>query len=75
MELLVLMSLPLAGALLLALRGERRHAAELNVLVSLGTFIAGCALTARVIRDGPQLVWNENFLVDSFNVFLSLIHI
>ena len=46
MELLVLMSLPLAGALLLALLGERRHAAELNVLVSLGTFIAGCALTA-----------------------------
>ena len=42
MELLVLMSLPLAGALLLALLGERRHAAELNVLVSLGTFIAGC---------------------------------
>ncbi|MBK6289812.1 MAG: hydrogenase 4 subunit F [Gammaproteobacteria bacterium] len=73
MELLVLMSLPLAGALLLALLGERRHAAELNVLVSLGTFIAGCALTARVIRDGPQLVWNENFLVDSFNVFLAML--
>ena len=73
MELLVLMCLPLAGALLLALLGERRHAADLNVLISIGTFIAGCALTARVIHDGPQLVWNENFFVDSLNVFLAML--
>nr|MBP8926407.1 hypothetical protein [Pseudomonadales bacterium] len=73
MELLVLMSLPLAGALLLALLGERRYAAHLNVLISFGTFLAGCALTARVIRYGPQLVWNENFFVDSFNVFLTML--
>lgn len=70
MELLILLSLPLAGALLLALFGERDWAAEANVLFSLGTFIAGCALTARVIADGPMLVWNEQFFIDPFNVFL-----
>ena len=70
MELLILLGLPLAGALLLALFGERDWAPEANVVMSLGTFIAGCVLTARVITDGPMLVWNEQFFIDSFNVFL-----
>ncbi len=70
MELLILLSLPLAGALLLALFGERDWAAEANVVFSLGTFLAGCALTARVIADGPMLVWKEQFFIDPFNVFL-----
>lgn len=70
MELLVLLGLPLSGAVLMALVGERRWAPEANMLVSLGTFIAGCLLTARVIAHGPMLVWNEQFFVDSFNVFL-----
>ncbi len=70
MELLILLGLPLCGAVLMALVGERRWAAEANVLVSLGTFVAGCVLTARVIATGPMLVWNEQFFVDPFNVFL-----
>lgn len=70
MELLILLCMPLAGALLLALFGARTWAAEANVLFSLGTFVAGCALTARVIADGPMLVWNEQFFIDPFNVFL-----
>jgi hydrogenase-4 component F len=70
MELLVLLGFPLAGALLMALFGARRWAAEANVAMSLGTLVAGCVLTARVIRDGPQLVWSEQFFVDPFNVFL-----
>jgi hydrogenase-4 component F len=70
MELLVLLGFPLAGALLMALFGARRWAAEANVATSLGTLVAGCVLTARVIRDGPQLVWSEQFFVDPFNVFL-----
>ncbi|WP_029921576.1 hydrogenase 4 subunit F [Nevskia soli] len=70
MELLILLGLPLFGAALMALVGERRWAPEVNVLVSLATFVAGCALTARVIADGPMLVWNEQFFVDPFNVFL-----
>ncbi|MDR3418144.1 MAG: hydrogenase 4 subunit F [Nevskia sp.] len=70
MELLILLGLPLGGAALLALCGDRRWAPEATVLASLGTFLAGCALTARVIADGPQLVWNEQFFIDPFNVFL-----
>jgi hydrogenase-4 component F len=70
MELTVLLVLPLSGALLLALAGGRGWAPELNVAVSLATFLAGCALTARVIADGPMLLLREQFFVDPFNVFL-----
>ncbi|MFA5939849.1 MAG: hydrogenase 4 subunit F [Sinimarinibacterium sp.] len=70
MELLVLLGLPFAGALLLALVGARRWAPELNVAISFLTFVAGCALTARVIADGPMLALEEQFFIDPFNVFL-----
>jgi len=70
MELFILLGLPLSGALLLALFGARRWAPELNVVVSLGTFGAGCALTLRVIAEGPLLLWQEQFFIDPFNVFL-----
>ena len=68
--MLVLLALPLCGALLLALFGARRLAAEMNVAFSLATLVAGGFLTARVIEQGPQLYWNEAFFVDPFNVFL-----
>ena len=51
MEIVLLLAIPLAGAVLLALFGARRWAPEVNVLVSLATFVAACALTARVISD------------------------
>lgn len=70
MELLTLLGLPLFGAALLALVGARSWAAELNVAVSFGTFLAGCALTVRVISEGSMLVGREQFFIDSFNVFL-----
>jgi formate hydrogenlyase subunit 3/multisubunit Na+/H+ antiporter MnhD subunit len=41
-----------------------------NVGVSLFTFLAATALTARVITDGPLLVLDRQFFVDPFNVFL-----
>jgi hydrogenase-4 component F len=69
-ELTILLALPLSGALLLALAGGRQWAPELNVAISLATFLAGCALTARVIADGPMLLLREQFFVDPFNVFL-----
>ena len=40
---------------MLALVGHRDCAREVNVAFSLGTFVAACALTARVIADGPLL--------------------
>lgn len=70
MELLLVPGLPLLGALLLALLGARRFAAELNVGMSFATLIATTLLVQRVIRHGPLLVWHDQFFVDSFNVFL-----
>jgi hydrogenase-4 component F len=69
-ETLAVLGLPLAGALLLSLIGERAVAARLNVAVSLLTWLASLALSAKVIRDGPLLVVSRLFFVDSFNVFL-----
>ncbi len=70
MELLLLLGLPVAGAAVFAFLGARREAPEINVAFSLGTFLAACALTARVIREGNLLLWREQFFIDPFNVFL-----
>ena len=70
MQFLLLLATPLCGALLLGLLGARRWAPELNVGVSLMTFLAACALTARVITEGSISVGREQFFIDSFNVFL-----
>ena len=70
MELIILLGVPLAAGLLLALYGHKERAAELNAVMSFLTFVAAAFLTARVIRDGPMMVWEENFFIDSFNVFL-----
>ena len=69
-EILAVLGIPLAGGALLALVGHRRAAAELNVALSLATFVAAAALTARVVRDGPLFAFGEQFFVDSLNVFL-----
>jgi len=61
---------PLAGALVLALMGERDSAATVNIGASLATFAAAVALTIRVVTDGPLLALDKLFFVDSFNVFL-----
>lgn len=70
MELLLVLAFPAAGAMAFGLLGARREAPEMNVAFSLGTFLAACALTVRVINQGDQLVAHEQFFVDPFNVFL-----
>jgi len=70
MEFILLLGSPLAGALALSAFGARRWAAELNAAVSGATFLAACALTARVIAAGPLVVGREQFFIDPFNVFL-----
>ena len=70
MELLLVLGVPLLGALVLAGVGHRRGAPEVNVLVSLGTLVAAALLVVRVIRHGNMLVWRDQFFVDPFNVFL-----
>src|SRR5580692_110142 len=50
--------------------GGRRWAPEANVVFSLVTFFAACALTVRVVAHGNLSVGHEQFFVDAFNVFL-----
>jgi hydrogenase-4 component F len=69
-EFLVLLALPLTGALLLGIWGARDWAPRLNIAVSLATLVAACVLTARVIREGNLLLAREQFFIDPFNVFL-----
>jgi hydrogenase-4 component F len=61
---------PLAGGLVLALVGHRDNARDVNVVFSLGTFIAACVLTVKIIEGGPMLVWDREFYIDPLNVFL-----
>ena len=69
MEFLALVGTPLLGALLLGVFGDRRFAPELNVLFSLVTFLAACALTARIVAHGNLIALREQFFIDAFNVF------
>ena len=70
MVFVLLLGLPICGAVLLGFSGARRWAPELNVAVSLGTFLAACVLAVRVVSGGPLVVWHEQFFIDPFNVFL-----
>jgi hydrogenase-4 component F len=71
MDVLVLvLGCPLAGGIVLALCGHRDVARDVNVAFSLGTFVAACVLTAKVISNGPMFAWNEEFFIDPLNVFL-----
>ena len=70
MELVLVLGIPVLGAALLALVGERRHAADFNVAISLATLIAAGALVLRVIVEGPMTMAHEQFFIDPFNVFL-----
>ena len=70
MAFLLLLGTPLAGAIWLGFFGAKRRAPDVNVGLSLVTFIAACALTARVIEQGDVLVGREQFFIDPFNVFL-----
>ena len=70
MEIFWVLGIPLLGGFVLAAFGTWRHAPELNSVMSFGTFAAAAMLTMRVITDGPFSVWDEQFFVDAFNVFL-----
>src|SRR3972149_8261657 len=69
-QLYLVLGTPLVGGILLALWGHKNWAAELNIAMSVATFIAAAALTAQIISAGPLVTANEQFFVDSLNVFL-----
>ena len=68
--LLALLIIPLAGSAALAAVGHRDVASDINAAFSFGTFIAAAALTVHVIASGPSTLLDEQFFVDSLNVFL-----
>ncbi|MBI2803218.1 MAG: hydrogenase 4 subunit F [Gammaproteobacteria bacterium] len=70
MDLLLLLSAPLIGAAILGVWGARRWAPDGNVIFSLATFGAACAVTVRVVKYGNILIAREQFFIDPFNVFL-----
>ena len=61
---------PLAGGALLAVVGHRRYAPEVNVAVSAVTFCAAAVLVKRVVDEGSITALEDQFFVDSLNVFL-----
>jgi hydrogenase-4 component F len=69
-EMLLLLLSPLAGGAILGLVGHRPYAAEINAAFSILTFGAAARLVARVIAEGPVMALDEQFFVDSLNVFL-----
>jgi hydrogenase-4 component F len=69
-EILLVLGVPLAGGIALALFGHWHRAAELNVAFSMLTFAAAAVLVARVVADGPITAAGEQFFIDSLNVFL-----
>jgi hydrogenase-4 component F len=69
-EIIVLLLSPLAGGAVLALLGHRSYAPEINTAFSILTFGAAAALVAQVIAQGPVSALEEQFFVDSLNVFL-----
>ena len=70
MDFFVLMlACPLVSGLLLTVVGERKWAPNINILASLGTFLASALLTVEIIANGPRFAFGEMFFIDSLNVF------
>lgn len=68
--LFFVLGIPLLGSVVLAFTGHRDFARDINVGFSFGTFVAACVLTARIVADGPVLLWDKQFFIDPLNVFL-----
>ncbi len=69
-ELALVLTIPLATALVLALWGHRACAALINAGGGLLTLVAAGALTCRVINEGNLTLFSDQFYVDPLNVFL-----
>ena len=73
MILLVLLSISLLFAIILAFIGDWKHAPEINILGSGATFAAGVVLAIQVFLHGPMTVADKFFFVDAFNVYLAVL--
>ena len=66
---IIMLAIPFVSGALLTVFGERNWAPNLNVVASLGTFLAAVVLTGEVIAGGPRMAMGESFFIDSLNVF------
>lgn len=70
MEIGILLGIPLLGALLLAIFGNKPWAAGLNSLCSLAELIVTAFLVHRFVNEGPFSAFGGQVFIDSLNVFL-----
>ncbi len=70
MILMVLLTISLLFALLLAFIGDRKYAPEINIAGSAATCATGVALAVQVYLQGPIIAGGRFFFVDAFNVYL-----
>ena len=68
--LVLVFATPLTGAFVLALMGHKPNGRNVNVAFSLGTLFAAIVLTTRVVAEGPLFALDQQFFIDSLNVFL-----
>jgi hydrogenase-4 component F len=66
----ILLSLPIAGMLVFAFVGHRRHAGWLNVALNAVTLAVSVWMAWLVLEQGPLLSGNKLFYIDAFNVYL-----
>ena len=50
--------------------GHRPNGRNVNVFFSFATFLAAVFLTTRIVADGPIFALNQQFFIDSLNIFL-----
>ena len=65
----ILLAIPLVSGALLTVAGERTWAPHLNIIASVGTFLASALLTMEIVTRGPRFAFGEQFFIDSMNVF------
>ena len=70
LAIVALLGLPLLGGLILAFAGARPVAADINIGLSLLTFLAAIVASVEVLANGNRTMLAEQFFLDSFNVFL-----
>jgi hydrogenase-4 component F len=66
---ILMLAIPLVSGALLTVVGERAWAPNLNIIASLGTFLAAAGLTMEIVANGPRFAFGEQFFIDSLNVF------
>lgn len=65
--------IPLAGIITLALLGHQRHAGNINIVITVLTFITTLKLGWDVLQQGVQLSSHKLFYVDSLNISIIIL--